>query len=197
MEEKQAQLFEAGRTLFTQYGFKATSVAAIAKQAGLAVGTFYLYYPSKERLFLDIFIQENERLKQQCQDGLSRMQEPKEVIMHMLSCNAQGMQKSPILREWYNRKVFDKLERLYRKEHGNTSVHFLFDTFMKLVEKWQADGKIRGDIDAATIMQVFTAIINVDLHKEEIGIEYFPRLLEVLTTLVLDGLVPGGSHALV
>lgn len=107
------------------------------------------------------------------------------------------MQKSPILREWYNRKVFAKLEHLYREEHGNNAVHFLFDTFTKLVEQWQADEKIRNDIDAETIMRVFAMIINVDLHKEKIGIEHVPRLLEVLTRLVLDGLMPGGFHALV
>ncbi|WP_293908770.1 TetR/AcrR family transcriptional regulator, partial [Sphaerochaeta sp. UBA5836] len=110
MEEKQALLYNAAKTLFTKGGFKSTSVAQIAKEAGLAVGTFYLYYPSKEKLFLDIFLAENAVLKQRCQAQLDVTLEPKQVIAHMLACNSEGMRNNPILREWYNRKVFAKLE---------------------------------------------------------------------------------------
>jgi hypothetical protein len=74
-------------------------------------------------------------------------------------------------------------------------VHFLYDTFVELVGRWQAAGKIRNDIDAATIMLVFTAIINIDVHKEEIGVEHFPRLLDTITSLVMDGLIQEGRHA--
>lgn len=195
MEEKQALLYKAAKTLFTRGGFKSTSVAQIAKEAGLAVGTFYLYYPSKEKLFLDIFLEENAALKQQCQAQLDVTLEPKEVIAHMLACNSEGMRSSPILREWYNRKVFAKLEQVYRLEHGSDAVHFLYDTFVELVGRWQAAGKIRNDIDAATIMLVFTAIINIDVHKEEIGVEHFPWLLDTITSLVMDGLIQEGRHA--
>ncbi len=189
MEEKQALLYNAAKTLFTKGGFKSTSVAQIAKEAGLAVGTFYLYYPSKEKLFLDIFLAENAVLKQRCQAQLDVTLEPKQVIAHMLACNSEGMRNNPILREWYNRKVFAKLE------HGSEAVHFLNDTFVQLVEKWQAEGKIRSDVDAKTIMLIFTAIMNIDVHKEEIGVEHFPRLLDVLVSLVMDGLMQGGQDA--
>jgi len=193
MEEKQALLYNAAKTLFTKGGFKSTSVAQIAKEAGLAVGTFYLYYPSKEKLFLDIFLAENAVLKQRCQAQLDVTLEPKQVIAHMLACNSEGMRNNPILREWYNRKVFAKLE------HGSEAVHFLNDTFVQpfveLVGRWQAEGKIRSDVDAATIMLVFTAIMNIDVHKEEIGVEHFPRLLDTITSLVMDGLMQGCDHA--
>ncbi|NLE16453.1 MAG: TetR/AcrR family transcriptional regulator [Spirochaetales bacterium] len=195
MEEKQALLYKAAKTLFTKNGFKSTSVAQIAKEAGLAVGTFYLYYPSKEKLFLDIFLAENTALKQRCQAQLDVTLEPKQMIAHMLACNSEGMRNNPILREWYNRKVFAKLEQVYRLEHGGEAVHFLYDTFVQLVETWQAEGKIRSGIDAKTIILVFTAIVNIDVHKEEIGVEHFPRLLDVLASLVMDGLMQGGQDA--
>jgi hypothetical protein len=44
-------------------------------------------------------------------------------------------------------------------------------------------------------MLVFTAIINIDVHKEEIGVEHFPRLLDTITSLVMDGLMQEGRHA--
>lgn len=195
MEDKQVLIFETAKALFAKDGFKDTSVAMIAQQAGLAVGTFYLYYKSKEKLFIDIFLEENVKLKRQCEAALEPDMQPKQAIMRMLACNAQSMQQSPIMQQWYNPKVFAKLERLYRKECGNQAVHFLYDTFLDLVGKWQEEGKIRSDIESGTIMLVFSAIINVDMHKDEIGIEHFPHLLQVMADLVMDGLVLGGGHA--
>jgi len=56
------------------------------------------------------------------------------------------------------------------------------------VKAWQAQGKMRKDIDSKMIMMIFVAIINVDTHKEEIGLEYFPQLLALITEIVMKGL---------
>ncbi len=56
------------------------------------------------------------------------------------------------------------------------------------MNEWQAQGKMRKDIDSKMIMMVFAAIINIDTHKEEIGIEYFPQLLALIVELVMKGL---------
>jgi len=58
-----------------------------------------------------------------------------------------------------------------------------------LVKQWQQQNVIRDDIDSTMIMKIFTAIMNVDVHKEEIGIEYFPQLLNVMTELIMESLM--------
>lgn len=97
-----------------------------------------------------------------------------DVVGEMLKLNVEGTKANPILREWYNRNVFEKLEQAYREENGVDNVDFLYDSFLELITLWQQQGKMRKDIDSKMIMMVFAAIINVDTHKEEIGIEYFP-----------------------
>jgi AcrR family transcriptional regulator len=47
-EARRAQIVEAAAGLWLRRGFDATSVEAIARAAGLAKGTVYLYFPSKE-----------------------------------------------------------------------------------------------------------------------------------------------------
>lgn len=49
-EARRAQIVEAAAGLWLRHGFDATSVEAIARAAGLAKGTVYLYFPSKEAL---------------------------------------------------------------------------------------------------------------------------------------------------
>jgi AcrR family transcriptional regulator len=49
-EARRTQIVEAAARLWLEDGFDATSVEAIARAAGLAKGTVYLYFPSKEAL---------------------------------------------------------------------------------------------------------------------------------------------------
>lgn len=188
MDDKKALIFNVAKELFSEKGFKDTNVSEITREAGVAVGTFYLYYSSKEKLFFDIFMEENLKLKQHCLDSLDYSGTPQAIVEQMLRLNVEGVAASPILRQWYQSNVYHKLEQVFRKENAMGSMTFLYDAFLVLVERWQAEGKMRRDIDSKMIMMLFAAIVNVDTHKEEIGLEFFPELLQIMTTLVMQGL---------
>ncbi|MGX8680187.1 MAG: TetR/AcrR family transcriptional regulator [bacterium] len=49
-EEKKQKLLDAANDLFSLKGFKETSVQEIVTHAGVAKGTFYLYFPNKEAI---------------------------------------------------------------------------------------------------------------------------------------------------
>ncbi|AUM94951.1 TPA: TetR/AcrR family transcriptional regulator [Clostridium botulinum] len=188
MEDKKTLIYDCAKEIFAIKGFKDTNISDIAKMAGMAVGTFYNYYPSKEKLFMDIYLEENAKLKKSCLQSVDLKEDPLTVTKKMLEINLEGMKANPILKEWYNKDVFAKIERTYREQNEIQTVDFLYDSFLEVVKQWQAQGKIRSDIDSKMIMMIFAAIINVDTHKEEIGLEYFPQLMECLTELIFKGL---------
>lgn len=188
MEDKKMELFRCAKELFGVKGFKDTNVADITKMAGVSVGTFYNYYTSKEKLFMEIFLEENVKLKKSMMETVDINDAPLKLIKQILALNMAGMKANPILNQWYNRDVFGKIERIYREENGMAAVDFLYGDSIKMVETWQAAGKIRGDISSELIMAMFAAIFNIDTHKEEIGLEHFPQLLDYLTEFVTQGL---------
>jgi AcrR family transcriptional regulator len=49
-EQRRAQILDAALAVFSRDGFHSARVEAIAREAGLAKGTIYLYYPTKEAL---------------------------------------------------------------------------------------------------------------------------------------------------
>lgn len=189
MSEKKDIIYNCGKEIFEKKGFKDTNVAEIMKQAGMATGTFYNYYNSKDKLFMEIYNDENAKLKRRILASLNMEAEPILVMKEMMMKNLQGMQENPILREWYNRDVFQKLEKGFREEGGAERVDFLYDSFVEVVRKWQNEGKMRSDISAEMIMAIFAALVNVDTHKEEIGLEYFPQVIEYLAEFTMKGLM--------
>lgn len=114
MEDKKSIIYNCAKELFSQKGFKDTNISEITQKAGIAVGTFYNYYPSKEKLFMDIFIDENTKLKRQCMRSLDLSKSPLEIVKQMLALNAEGLNTNPILNEWNNKAVFSRIEQLYR-----------------------------------------------------------------------------------
>jgi AcrR family transcriptional regulator len=191
LPDKKSEILNAARTLFSANGFKNTSVADITKLAGVAAGTFYLYYVSKDTLFMQIYLEENEKLKRTILAAVDLDGEPMRVMQEIMALNMQGMMTHPILKEWYNRDVFEKIEHNFRAENGLGQVDFLYDRFAEVVKKWQADGKLRQDIDSSMIMAMFASIITLDTHKTEIGVQFFPEILGYLAEFVMKGLTEG------
>lgn len=188
MSDKKTDIFNCGKVLFSAKGFKDTNVSDITKMAGIGVGTFYSYYSSKEKLFMDIFLEENVKLKKSIMESVNPDDDPLQLIKEFLARNLDGMSSHPILKEWYNRDVFNKIEQQYREENGNHAVDFLYGGASEMVKKWQAEGKMRTDINPEMIMAMFAALINIDTHKDEVGIQYFPQIMDYMTEFVIKGL---------
>jgi len=186
--DKKNEILKSARELFAQKGFKDTSISEITKNAGMATGTFYNYYSSKDKLFMEIFLEENVKLKRRVVEGINIDDDPIKVVGTMMYLNDEGMRANPFLKEWYNKDVFNKIERAYKEENGIESFGFMYDSFIEVIRVWQAQGKIREDIDAEMIMVIFGALINVDTHKEEVGLQYFPKVMEYLAEFTMKGL---------
>src|SRR5580692_12718665 len=62
---------EAARRIFARVGYPAANVEEIAKEAGMAKGTIYLYFKSKEEVFAAVLARDLERLTDQTIEGMS------------------------------------------------------------------------------------------------------------------------------
>ena len=185
--DKRTELQRCARELFSERGFKDTNVSDITKMAGFATGTFYNYYPSKEALFMEIYNEQNALLKRNILQAVDPDGDPMSVIGELLARNLKGMSEDPILKEWYNREVFMKIEKNFREQNGLEHVDFLYGSFIDIVQRWQEQGRMRRDLNSRMIMAIFAALICVETHKDEIGFEYFPELMDYLTAFTMKG----------
>ena len=55
--ETRDRIVKAAISVFGQVGYDAAAMSEVATQAGVAKGTLYLYFPSKEKLFEEIYLQ--------------------------------------------------------------------------------------------------------------------------------------------
>jgi AcrR family transcriptional regulator len=84
-DEQKIQLIgEACMRLVLQTGFNSLRMSEVAKEAGIATGTLYIYFPDKQTLLIEVF----RRTKAQLADAL-------------FSFNAEGHDFYQIFRNWW------------------------------------------------------------------------------------------------
>ncbi len=78
--DKEELIRQAAIHVFARYGFHHTQVEEIARQAGVAVGTIYNYFTSKEEILLSIFEADfEERIRSYQQLRKSNLPIPKQI----------------------------------------------------------------------------------------------------------------------
>jgi AcrR family transcriptional regulator len=61
-EQRRSAILQAARAVFARQGYSDTVVDDIATQAGIGKGTIYLYFPSKEQIYLAALLEEARQL---------------------------------------------------------------------------------------------------------------------------------------
>ncbi|MFN8642025.1 MAG: TetR/AcrR family transcriptional regulator [Candidatus Binatia bacterium] len=77
-EQTALALLDAARRVLAAKGYHGTKIVDIARAASVGVGTFYLYYPTKEALFLELVEDTVGRLKAEMDAVRERIADPLE-----------------------------------------------------------------------------------------------------------------------
>lgn len=162
MDDKKERLTSAAHSLFLKNGYKNTNIAQIAKKAGVAVGSFYNYYASKEDIFLAVYIEENETMRSHLIQQIDWKGDAEQIIDELFSYSFKNIMNNKILIEWNNGAVSQMLHSYYYSKTGiknNSFHHFL----QKIFTKWMRERSLTSDA-IEKILKVFDFIYYIDCH---------------------------------
>jgi AcrR family transcriptional regulator len=74
-----AKLLEAAESVFAQLGYHDASIVKITEAAGVAQGTFYLYFQSKKDVFEEVVLDLNRRVRHHIQEAIAGAQSRREA----------------------------------------------------------------------------------------------------------------------
>lgn len=145
--DRRQSIIRAARPLFASYGFKGTSVKAIAKAAGVSEGLLYKYFPSKENLYEEIlsyavnlssiFNNELEKL----QAGAETLVKYSYLIMRVILFEVPGFEEAQY---WHERLMFRSLvgDPRYAQAHFKNVQDYIAVKIPKCIEAAIRDGDI-------------------------------------------------------
>ena len=88
-EEKRESILVAARNLFLHYGFKKTSVEEIAREAGIAKGTVYLYFKTKKDILVRLGVEYLQNARDRLLTELNNERDPAVKLGRVLRLRAE------------------------------------------------------------------------------------------------------------
>jgi AcrR family transcriptional regulator len=148
--EKRSRLLEAGRRLFGEKGYDATSIGQITARAGTAAGAFYQYFHSKQQflvVLMNDFLERLSRLELRPKPAADVRTGLRDFLAAAFRLDAAYF---GVVRAWHEAALTDReLGRLQRQIEAWTQARVL-----GVLQKLQAHPDALGDRDLPTFARM-------------------------------------------
>src|SRR5436305_10207394 len=95
--DKRTRIMDAAIKVFAERGFHTATVAEIAKAAGVADGTIYLYFKSKDDLLLRVFDEKMTELLAEARAGLESEPSAPQKLHRFIQLHLSLVERNPEL----------------------------------------------------------------------------------------------------
>jgi TetR/AcrR family fatty acid metabolism transcriptional regulator len=199
-QEKRDQIISSAQEVFSELGFDRARISDIARRAGVADGTIYLYFKSKDDLLISLF---EERVAPAMlaidQRVASGPQDPRGQIASLIRAYLEAMEADPSLGSIITMQV--RQSRRFITDYDNRPLARFFEALGHIVKDGVRQGLFRRDISIELLRwMVFGSLDALTLawslgrsNKRELtalGDEFIEVLLRGLSTGEQPTLMP-------
>ena len=155
-EERADRILDAAAELMLRWGYNKTTIDDIARYAGVAKGTIYLHWKTREDLFMALMRREYVRLVEDVQQRIAN--DPEGGTLHGITKHSMlATMKSPLMKAVLLRDT-DLLGEWMRKESASASFSEQLAQSLALVEHLRSRGVVRDDSDIRKQVYMLDAI---------------------------------------
>ena len=185
------KIIDRGKDCFARYGIKKTSIEDLTKDLGIAKSSFYSFFSSKEDLFLQIFKEEREALKDNLLENsfLKYRTEPDKAVRAYLHYLLNIVNNHPVWKKVFIEKEYVELTIFLSSEEKIRNIHKEnVAMILPFFEEW-ADAGLLIDKDARILAETTFAVFSLTRFRNEIGDEDFPKIMDFFIDLLAENIV--------
>lgn len=150
--DKRERILIAAERIFAKHGFFAARVTEIAKEAGVADGTIYLYFKSKDDLLISLFESRMKQVNDELRAVVAR-ELPTRQLHAFIRTYLRLVHDEPAAAEVLTIEL--RQSSKFMKEYDNPQ----FADFLRMLGGIIAAGQERGEIDASIPSHVAARMI--------------------------------------
>ncbi|MBU4317618.1 MAG: TetR family transcriptional regulator [Proteobacteria bacterium] len=189
--DKKSRILQAAGQVFAQNGFSQSTIAMIAKNAGVADGTIYLYFKNKEELLTRFFENKMRLIFDRFLETVSGANSAEEKLRNLIRMHFVEFQKDKDMAVLYQVETHSNV-RLAEDQIREMSKMYM-DLISLIVEQGQEQGLIRKDLYLSLVKRMIIGsldeVINTWIHSE--GKYDLVSMADPLVDLILNGI---GNH---
>jgi TetR/AcrR family transcriptional regulator, fatty acid metabolism regulator protein len=139
--DKRERILAAAERIFARHGFFAARVSEIAKDAGVADGTIYLYFKSKDDLLISLFERRMRQVNDELRAAIADLP-PLEQLHAIIRAYLRMVSEEPSAVEVLTIEL--RQSNKFMKEYENPQ----FADFLRMLGGIIASGQATGELDA-------------------------------------------------
>ncbi len=166
---KYKQIIDAAVIVIAENGYHQAQVSKIAKQAGVADGTIYLYFKNKEDILISLFQEKMGSFVEKIEEQIAGKATAAEKLLMMVETHFK------ILSEDRHLAIVTQLELRQSNKELRLRINQVLKGYLKVIDQILLEGKENGE---------FAAALNLRLARQMI----FGTMDETATTWVMNDL---------
>ena len=164
--EKYHQILNAAVKVFAEQGFFQSTVAQIAKQAGVADGTIYLYFKNKDDILIQFYEYKTKQVFALFRQAVEQGRTAEDKLRNLVKTHLEEFQKDINMAIVYQAETHQR-RRLAQDVIKEMSKMYR-DIIAEVVEQGQQEGHIRRNLYVGLVMRLITGavdeVINAWIH---------------------------------
>jgi AcrR family transcriptional regulator len=195
--DKRRRISEAARAVFTEFGYKGANMREIAKRAGVATGTLFLYAPDKRSLLLWMVSEDLDRITEATFAAVTERQAQDELLDQLLTMFQPRYEYWAIDPELSLHALQELVIERDVQGTAGSGLHaqqrFAMQEHVRdLVVAQQRRGRVRADVApnlvARLLLAIFNAAVRTWLRRSTVDVPEGIAELRLLLALAIDGL---------
>ena len=186
---KRERILRAAVDVFAQSGYFNAKVSEIAKSAGVADGTIYLYFDGKEDLLITIFREHTRNFLQSLEKQLATVSRPEDRIRTAIRHHLEtlGRDRSLAVVSQVELRHSLKFMSLFSQEEVADYLNLL----RKIVEQGQAEGVFRRTLHPQLVAKAVFGVLDEMVTSWILSEKDYdlPAQAEQISDLILTGLL--------
>ena len=191
-EGKRERILDAAIKVFAAEGFYNAKVSQIAHEAGVADGTIYLYFKSKDDLLINLFEDRMERVNANLREAIDTESTAVARLKRIVKLHLELVETNRDMAEVISVEL--RQSSKFIREYSNPKFAEFLRTIAGAVVEGQRTGELRTGIDPYVFARaLFGALDEIALawlvkHPGSKASIELPRAAEQLGDLFIDGL---------
>jgi len=166
--DKYQRILDAAIKVFAEQGFFQSTVSQIAKAAGVADGTIYLYFKNKDDILVQFYEYKTRQIFERFRDAVSQSPTAEEKLRCLIHVHLQEFQNDRHMAIVYQAETHQN-RRLGHEQLKEISKMYR-DIISEVVELGQEEGTIRKDLYLGLVKRFITGavdeVINSWIHTD-------------------------------
>ena len=153
ISDKREAILRAGTTVFARNGYFNSKVSDIAREAGIADGTVYLYFKSKEEILHSIFDRSVEEALEAARERVKRIEDPREKLRQIAHMHLERLGADRDLAVVFQVELRGSTK--FMEQFSAAGFAEYLTLIRSTFEEGQRAGMFRPDLNARVVAKVF------------------------------------------